>query len=379
MGKKKDEQKEEIKKNKKGGNFYIFTFFLLILSIVVFNILNVLLKKYILIGSILFILFIYIFHKIIKKINNKFLKKAINIIYIILIIFFILLNITALNVKNNINNAKTSTVMSKPVDIKSMPFNILLTGVDTRDEGDDTTLKNSDAIMLVSINPKTDEILFTSLPRDSYVTLSCTDKLDKLTHASTFGEQGDQCMVQTVENLLDTDVNYFIRGNFQAVIDAIDTVGGIDIEINQEFCGQDEKDNKEAFCFKEGENHLSGEEALSYARERKSFATGDYARIEHQQEVVEAFIKEVKNHPLKINKLFNIAIENIVTNLKINEINSLIELLLFEDFSIGKNKIIGEGMNVDIEYEGLYNVSVQLLDNFSLTNAKYKISEILGE
>ncbi len=373
MSKKKEEIKEEVKK---GGNFYKFTFFLLILNILVFNILNIFLKKYVILGSILFTLVIFLFHKIIKKINSRFLKKVTNIIYILLIIFFLILNFTAFRAQNMITKSQTSEVLANPVNIKTEPFNILLTGVDTRSEGVNENLKNSDAIMVASINPKTKEVLLTSLPRDAYVPLACTDNLDKLTHASTFSEE---CIVQTVENTLDTEINYFISGNFDAVIEAIDAVGGIDINIKQEFCGQDQEDKKEAFCFKEGVNNLNGEEALSYARERKSFATGDYARIDHQQAVIEAFLNKLKKHPLKINKLFEIGVNNLITNLNMKDINSLIELFLFNDFTIENNKVVGEGMIVDIEYEGLYNVSVQLLDPFSLTNSKFKISETLGE
>ncbi len=378
MGKKKEEIKLEEKKTKKGNNFYRFTFIILILNIIIFNILNIFLRKYIILGSILFIFLIYLFHKIIKKINNKFLKKVANLMYIILIIILLIFNFTAFKAKNIITEATPSTAISKPVNIKNQSFNVLLTGVDTRADGENVGLKNSDAIMVASINPKTQEILLTSLPRDAYVTLACTDNFDKLTHASTF-EQGEQCLVQTVENILDIDINYFVSANFDAVIKSIDAIGGINIDINQEFCGQDEKDKKEAFCFKKGLNHLTGEEALSYARERKSFATGDYARIEHQQAVVEAFIKEVKKHPFKINKLFEIGAKNLITNLSMNEINSLIELFLFNDFNIENNKVVGEGMIVDIEYEGLYGVSVQLLDQSSLTTSKFKISEVLGE
>ncbi len=368
-------KKDEINETKKSSNFFRFTFFLLILSIVLFNVLNIFLKKYVVLGSILFIFILFLFHKIIKKINITSLKKIANIIYILLIIFFLILNFTAFRAQIMMSDSNTSDFKSKPVNIKTDPFNILLTGVDTRDDEANEGLKNSDAIMVVSVNPKDKEILMTSLPRDSYVPLACTDNLDKLTHASTFN---DQCIVQTVENTLDTEINYFISGNFDALIEAIDAIGGINININQEFCGQDKDDKKDKFCFKKGINHLNGKEALSYARERKSFSTGDYARIDHQQEVLEAFLKEVKKHPLKLNKLFEISINNLVTNLNIKDVNALIELFLFNDFKIEKNKVIGEGMTVDIEYEGLYSVSVQLLDPFSLTNAKFKISEILG-
>ncbi len=375
MSRKKEVIKEE-EKPKKSSNFYRITFLILMINVILFNVINIFLKSYVLIASIIFLFIIFIIHNIVKKMNIKFFKKLLNFIYIFLIIIFIFFNITANKASNLTNDIKETNALVKPVNLKSESFNILLTGVDTRNSGNDIGLKNSDAIMVASVNPKTKEVLLTSLPRDTYVSLACTQQLDKLTHASTFS---DQCIVQTVENILDIEINYFINANFDAVIKAINTVGGINIKIEQDFCGQNQTDKKEAFCFKKGTNHLNGEEALSYARERKSFATGDYARIEHQQQVLEGFINSFKKHPLKINSLFKIGVENLVTNLSVKDMNDLIKLFLFNDFKIENNKVIGEGMNVDIEYENLYNVSVQLLDPFSLATAKFKISDMLGE
>lgn len=363
---------KEEQKPKKKSKFYRFTFFLLILSILLFNVLNIFLKSYVLILSIILVLILFVFQSVVKKMNVAILNKIVNIIYIFLILISVLLNFSAFLASKNINNIEQSRAKSNSVNVKSEPFNILLTGVDTRK--DNQTL-NSDTIMLVTVDPFNEKVLLTSIPRDTYVQLTCTNEFDKLTHASSFN---DECLINTVETLLDTKINYFIRFDFNSVIDLVDDLGGIYIDIESDFCGQDENDKKESMCFKKGNNKLNGKETLSYIRERKSFSNGDYARTEHQQKVVLSYFNTLKKHPFKINKIITTASKSIVMNFDKRDINNLIELFIFNDFKFESNTIKGEEMIVDIDYEGLKSVSVQLLDPFELTMSKYKIGEIIN-
>lgn len=89
---------------------------------------------------------------------------------------------------------------------------------------------------------KKHEILLTSIPRDYYVTLHTYGKKDKLTHSGIYGINET---VQTVEDLLDTDINYYLRVNFTTVIKLVDVLGGVDVQSNYAF-----KTNDGRYTFK---------------------------------------------------------------------------------------------------------------------------------
>ena len=97
---------------------------------------------------------------------------------------------------------------------------------------------NTDVNMLVSIDPINNKILLTSIPRDYYVNLPSfgTNAYDKLTHAGYYGIEES---VKTVENLLDVDINYYIKLNFTSLTKTVDTIGGITVDSKYSFTSQD--------------------------------------------------------------------------------------------------------------------------------------------
>lgn len=253
-------------------------------------------------------------------------------------------------------------------------FTVLLTGVDTRSDAIDSNGR-SDSIMVAKVNPKTGQAALISIPRDAYVSSSCTGGYDKITHSSL---NGMNCLIDDVENLLGVEIDYYLTVNFYAVIDAIDAVGGIDVDVEQSFCGQDENDNLNAYCFDSGSQHLDGAEALSYARERHSFSDGDYARARHQQQVISGFLRSLMSSgPFAINNLLDVASQSARTNLSASQLTDLAKLLQkTDDFSIDSYTIQGYGMSADLPYWGLYGTSVQSLDDASVAEAKAKLDAI---
>jgi hypothetical protein len=116
--------------------------------------------------------------------------------------------------------------ITKRVSIKNTPFNILISGSDTR-SGSINARGNSDVTILVSVNPNTNEILLVSVPRDYYVQFHGTEGLrDKITHTCYYGIN---MHVQTVEDLFDIPINYYIKVHFNTVIKLVDAINGIDI------------------------------------------------------------------------------------------------------------------------------------------------------
>ena len=162
-------------------------------------------------------------------------------------------------------------------------FSIYISGIDT--SGNISNVSRSDSNTVVTVNTETHQVLLTSIPRDYYVTLHSKNAKDKLTHSGIYGIAET---VNTVEDLLDTDINYYVRVNFTTVIKLVDTLGGIDVNSDYAFTSGE-------FNFVKGMNHMNGKQALAFSRERHAFKDGDNQRIKNQQKVIEAIINKVLN------------------------------------------------------------------------------------
>lgn len=174
-------------------------------------------------------------------------------------------------------------------DITSKPFNVLISGSDTRGGFDENG--RSDVIMVATINPKTSTILLTSVPRDFYVTTACDaadgcmqGALDKITHT---GIHGTNTTKRTVEQLLGIEINYTFKVGFDTVTDLVDALGGVDVYVEPGYAV-----TTSTFSVHEGVNHLDGQHALAYARERYSYTEGDRQRTKNQQQVLMGIVNE---------------------------------------------------------------------------------------
>lgn len=171
----------------------------------------------------------------------------------------------------------------KDVDVTDEVFNVYITGIDTY--GTLSTVSRSDVNMIVTINPNTHQILMTGIPRDFYIPQVCQgNAYDKLTHTGIYGVD---CTVQSVENYMGIDINYYARVNFSSVVDIVDALGGIDIYSDYTFVA-----DAGGFEYYAGMNHLNGAETLGFVRERHAFADGDRERSRNQMKVVEAMINK---------------------------------------------------------------------------------------
>lgn len=174
-------------------------------------------------------------------------------------------------------------------DITSKPFNVLISGSDTRGGFDENG--RSDVIMVATVNPKTSTILLTSVPRDFYVTTACDaadgciqGALDKITHT---GIHGTNTTKRTVEQLLGIEINYTFKVGFDTVTDLVDALGGVDVYVEPGYTV-----TNQYFSVHEGVNHLNGHDALEYARERYAYTEGDRQRTKNQQQVLMGIVNE---------------------------------------------------------------------------------------
>lgn len=211
--------------------------------------------------------------------------------------------------------------ITKEVNITKDTFTIYVAGIDTY--GAVSSVSRSDVNMLVTINPKTGQVLLTSIPRDYYVQLhGTTGYKDKLTHAGIYGVD---MSVQTLEDLLDIDINYYVRVNFTSLIKLVDALGGVDVYSEYSFNSNAGATTSSGYHFSKGYNHVNGEQALEFARTRKAFISGDRVRGQNQQALIEAIIRKVAS-PAIITKYISIldSLEgSFETNLSMNDITSL--------------------------------------------------------
>lgn len=267
-------------------------------------------------------------------------------------------------------------------DITREPFTILVSGIDTY--GEVSTNSRSDVNLLVTINPKTETVLLTSLPRDTYTPMVCAadddcpnGALDKLTHA---GMHGVQTSKKTIEELLGITINYTFRVNFSSVIDIVNSLGGVDVFVEDGLAVRPFFTNENEVV-DEGWNHLSGDGALAFARERYAYIDGDNQRIRNQRIVLKAIIdKAISSQMLVSYSNFMDALSSsFETNLTQKEMTALIQFQLqnMPDWKFYEYSVYGE--NADMISAELGDVaSVVLPNEYSLQIARENIENVLA-
>lgn len=260
--------------------------------------------------------------------------------------------------------------IGEAVDVTKDSFNILISGIDTY--GSITKVSRSDVNILVTVNPSTHNILLTSIPRDYYVLIPEFNEYDKLTHAGIYGIETS---VSTIENLLDTKINYYVKVNFTSVIDIVDAIGGITVNSSYDFTTPD------GYHFTKGTNELDGEEALSFARERKSFADGDRVRGENQELILTAIINKAMSASIITDyvALLNALSDKFVTNITDEEITDFIKKQISEMPSWTIDSISLDGTDA---YDYTYSYQKQKLYVMkpyqeSIINAQERINSTL--
>ena len=230
--------------------------------------------------------------------------------------------------------------VTNAVDVTREPFNVYISGIDI--EGNISTVSRTDVNMIATVNPVTNEVLLTSIPRDYYVTLPSKQAPDKLTHSGLYGVQET---IGAVEDVMGIDINYYVRVNYTTVVKLVDALGGIQVDSPYAFTTSGMQ-HLNGHHFVKGINNLDGNAALAFCRERKSFVNGDMQRNENQQLVMEAIIKKALSSTAILTKYTSIleAVEsNMETNMTHEEMSALIKMQLssMPSWNIGKQAIKG--------------------------------------
>ena len=274
-------------------------------------------------------------------------------------------------------NTENAEISQKKVTKE--PFALLISGSDSR-SGVKATAR-SDVNILAVVNPEKAKILLVSIPRDTYVQLHGTTGIkDKLTHAGVYGINMSKT---TIEDFIGIKIDYTVKVSFDTVVKVVDQLNGIEIDSDQEMtlgAGA----NKVCH-YTVGKQQVDGDCALRFARERKSYKTGDRHRGENQQQVITAIINKLSSssdYVLRLPEILNIAADSFETSLTRDDISSFIRMQLNDGKKWTVESIAVDGTG---SMQGTYSMGanrplyVMIPNTDSVNNATAKINEYLTD
>ena len=272
------------------------------------------------------------------------------------------------------NVEKPKTDVSK--NLAKKPFLLYISGIDTR-TGTMPSRSLSDVNILAAINPATKKILLVNIPRDSYVLVHGDNGLrDKLTHAGSRG--GLQLSTATIEDLFGLKIDRNIRVNFNFVTKLVDSIGGITVtnDLNHTL-------TLEGCTYKPGDSAVDGKCALRFARERKSYDSGDRHRGENQQQIITRIINKISSNKsiiLGYEKILNAIDGSFESNLTSENITSLVRLQLDEmsPWQVESYNVNGSGRLTKTHSYPNQNLYVMDIDQTTLSTAKAKLETVLS-
>lgn len=264
---------------------------------------------------------------------------------------------------------ETLTKNTSTVNVTKDSFNVYISGIDTY--GSVSTVSRSDVNMIMTVNPKTKQILLTSIPRDYHVTLASFNARDKLTHSGIYGIEET---MSTVENLLDIDLNYYMRVNFTSLITMVDAVGGINVDVDQAV-------NVGGYSLSVGNNYMDGETALAFSRERYSYADGDRHRVRNQQAVLTGLLNKLMSSSIITNysSILNSVSGAFETNMESGDLQKLIQMQIddMSSWTIEQISLDGSGATSTNCYSMPgYELYVMEPDLSTVNAAKQKIDAV---
>ena len=278
-------------------------------------------------------------YKVKDKKGGKGKKIFLRILVVFLMILAILAGIATYFIGDKLGKINTETIDETAIGLTeetnkalSGYRNIALLGIDSRE--DDYGLGNrSDCIIIASINQKTKDVKLISVYRDTYMQIEENGKsrLDKVTHAYSYG--GAQNALKALNTNLDLNITEYVTVNFDAVIVAVNALGGVEINIDSEElkyinsyidATSSSSGVSSTHITKTGTQTLDGVQAVAYSRIRYT-SGGDYKRTERMRTVIEAMMKKAKTLSIsKLNSFADTILPRISTNISAGEILALI-------------------------------------------------------
>ena len=207
----------------------------------------------------------------------------------ILVVLGVVVGLYAMNLARTFDDGKTTlpeafpAESTRPTASATGAMNILLMGSDSR--GDETNLEDAsssdqrtDTMMLMHIDADRKNVYVMSIMRDLWVPIPGNGE-NKINAAFAYG--GSPLTVQTIEQLTGARIDHVAIIDFEGFSGMTTAIGGVDVVSDKAFTARGTQ-------IQVGTNHLEGEDALNFVRERYSFTDGDYTRVENQQRFVQA-------------------------------------------------------------------------------------------
>ncbi|TGB02383.1 LCP family protein [Halobacillus salinus] len=261
----------------------------------------------------------------------------------------------------DLDRGEKSAVREEAVDIGEDPISLLLLGVE--DYSSNGENGRADTQIVLTLNPKTEEMTMTSIPRDTRVEipaekvgeeyagkhkLNATYSLGALT-----GYGAEKLAVETVEDYLNIPIDKYATINFEGFMEVVDLFGGVTIDVKKPFWERSTVDRSNIIEFEEGPTEMDGEEALAFVRMRKRDVAVEYPRDERQRQFIKATVDQAISAGtiFKMNQLSDIVGDNISTNMSLREIYSFQKAFSSEELTTETIKI--DGVNERLE-DGLF-------------------------
>lgn len=259
---------------------------------------------------------------------------------------------------------KTTNTQKTTSNLKELkPFSILLLGVDTRDNN---LAGRSDSMIVATINPNSQKTTLVSIPRDTFVPDVSINKIN-----SAYADNGAQGAIDSVNKLLNIKIDHYMTINFEGLTQLVDAVGGINVNSDIDFTTSHtvKAQGNVDYHFNKEMNHLNGEKALAYSRERYNDPSGDYGRQNRQVQIVNAILAKSKSMQTltNYNDLFNILGTNIKTDLSWNNLK-----VLFNEYRPAFNSFSNTGLKG--EGKMINNLSYQVVPESETTRVHNIIS-----
>ncbi len=257
------------------------------------------------------------------------------------------------------------------VSLTKDTYTVYISGIDV--SGPINTTSRSDVNILMTVNPNTHRILLTTTPRDFYVYIPGISggERDKLTHAGVYGIRSS---IRAMESLYGIDITNYIRINFDSLIQLVDTLGGVDVNSEYEF-------DSGNYHFVKGINHLDGDQALSFSRNRHSFEDGDNQRGRNQLLVLEAIIDKLQSPALLKNSsgVLDVVGRSMQTSIQTSQITEAISWQLDnpQRWEISRQAVTGLGDSRETFSMPGKELYVMWPDEESVRDAAQKIEEVL--
>ncbi|MBR2309321.1 MAG: LCP family protein [Oscillospiraceae bacterium] len=268
------------------------------------------------------------------------------------------------------------TEATKPADpeknVTNTPFAVYVSGSDTRSSILDVS--RSDVNILVVVNPVSKQVLLLNTPRDYFVPNPAGDgALDKLTHCGLYGVD---CSMEALEQLYDTKIDYYGQINFTGFETLIDAIGGVTVYSDQSF-------TTSKVHIKKGENHLNGQQALGFARERYQVIGGDNGRGKNQMKVIKAVIEKLTTGTTVLSNYSAIlsSLEGMFsTSLQTSDISMLVKMQLADlsKWEIFSYAVIGTGGSEKTYSAPGHNAYVMYPNEESVATAAALVDKILA-